>query len=446
MAQEEEENIATLNPFAVNEAANTGYIATESIVATGFVEEISDTPMNIQVVTDDLMDDIGIQTVESATNYVSGVTAIDAPVSGNITDGGVFRVRGFQTSWNTRNGIRRYALVGNENVDRVEVIKGPLTVFFGQQAPGGIVNYVTKRPSFTEFQEIEFRVGTDEQMYASFESQGPIGDSDEWAYRFMISENDSGTWRDFEHIDRSFIYGGIMWQPRPGTQLIVEAEQIESLENRGQNHISAPIRYTRDWENPPAEAVQYAIDNALENPSGPQYAKQRDANGNLILDANGNPQPIVATDIPSARAVLKDRWLWNSGAWENDMTAAGFDRERRVNIPMDVPQGWEQNAAGPNSELYNNLQTVSAELNHRFNETFTFRLHGLLDDQVRGSSYWSSSQMNGAGELGFGNNRSNNDNWTWNLKAELLTEFDIGGVRNKILTGAERYYDEWRQF
>ncbi|MGJ3242907.1 MAG: TonB-dependent siderophore receptor, partial [Opitutales bacterium] len=42
--------------------------------------------------------------------------------------------------------------------------------------------------------------------------------------------------------------------------------------------------------------------------------------------------------------------------------------------------------------------------------------------------------------------RSNNDNWTWNLKAELLTEFDIGGVRNKILTGAERYYDEWRQF
>ncbi len=447
-AQDSDSNtneVFTLSPFVVDAEKNKGYIATESIIATGFAEEVYKTPINIQLVTEDFMDDLNLQTIESVASYVSGVQAIDAPVSGNITDGGLFKVRGFNTTWNTRNGVRRYALVGRENVGRVEVIKGPLSVFFGQQAPGGVVNYVSKQPSFRKENQIGFRVGTDDEFYYSLESQGPIGDSDTFAYRVMYSNNDGRGWRDFEYIDREFWYGGFLWQPTENTRVMLEAETLEETANRGRNHLVAPENYLEDWANPPAEAVQYAIDNALAVPSGPQYAKQRDENGALVLDESGNAIPVVA-DASNAADVLRDRWLWSSRNWENDMNAAGLSRNRTATFPVATGLGYDQNVTGPHSVLFNKSKVFNADVSHRINDTFSVRANYLLDDAFRGAMNQSQSVARGNGGLQVGGQTSDNDNWSWNLRGEVLGEFTFAGMRNKVLVGVERYYDEWRQF
>ena len=66
------------------------------------------------------------------------------------TPQGGFTMRGFQVNTLMRNGVFRYISHNLDNVERVEVVKGPASVFFGQGYPGGVINYITKRPSFTK--------------------------------------------------------------------------------------------------------------------------------------------------------------------------------------------------------------------------------------------------------------------------------------------------------
>src|SRR5690606_33516714 len=66
------------------------------------------------------------------------------------TPQGAFTMRGFAVNTLMRNGVFRYISYNLDNIERVEVVKGPAAVFFGQGYPGGVVNYVTKQPVFTK--------------------------------------------------------------------------------------------------------------------------------------------------------------------------------------------------------------------------------------------------------------------------------------------------------
>src|SRR6185312_1031769 len=63
---------------------------------------------------------------------------------------GAFTMRGFPVNTLMENGVFRYISYNIDNVDRVEIVKGPAAVFFGQGYPGGVINYVTKQPSFAK--------------------------------------------------------------------------------------------------------------------------------------------------------------------------------------------------------------------------------------------------------------------------------------------------------
>lgn len=47
-----------------------------------------------------------------------------------------------------RNGVFRYVSHDFDNVERIEIVKGPASVFFGQGYPGGVINFITKRGEF----------------------------------------------------------------------------------------------------------------------------------------------------------------------------------------------------------------------------------------------------------------------------------------------------------
>jgi outer membrane receptor protein involved in Fe transport len=66
------------------------------------------------------------------------------------TPQGAFTLRGFAVNVLMRNGVFRYISYNLDNVDRVEIVKGPASVFFGQGYPGGVINYITKRPQFSK--------------------------------------------------------------------------------------------------------------------------------------------------------------------------------------------------------------------------------------------------------------------------------------------------------
>ena len=101
-----------------------------------------DTPVSVQIVTLEVMDDQQAVTVKEALRNVSGVT----PNFYNYYD--FIQIRGFDNGTsNYYNGLQLQSISGLETalLDRIEVVKGPASILFGRIDPGGLVNLVSTR-------------------------------------------------------------------------------------------------------------------------------------------------------------------------------------------------------------------------------------------------------------------------------------------------------------
>lgn len=75
--------------------------------------------------------------------------------------------------------------------------KGPASTLYGQASPGGLVNYVSKRPTFEKRGEVGVEYGSYDHVQGQFDVSGPVGDSDKFAYRLvgLARDADTHTWR-----------------------------------------------------------------------------------------------------------------------------------------------------------------------------------------------------------------------------------------------------------
>ncbi len=184
----EESAPVKLSDFVVSTDHDNGYRATNSISATHIDTPIQDLPFNMQVVTPAFMKDIAAFDVQSALQYVPGVTA--------ATDTGA-TIRGFTGNWTQRDGFQWLDPDDVANVDRIEVIRGPNAVLYGQGVPGGYVNYVTKRPVFgQQFAELDGEAGSFRFKRAAIDynqSAGPV------AVRFLAANYNSDGYANLSH-------------------------------------------------------------------------------------------------------------------------------------------------------------------------------------------------------------------------------------------------------
>ena len=146
------EETVKLSEFNVTSDKDSGYRATNTIAATHIDTRLKDVPFNLQVITPEFIKDIAAYDVQSALEYVPGVTP-SADTGGTI--------RGFSSSWTERNGFEWFDPDDVVNVDRVEVVRGPNAVLYGQGQPGGLLNYITKRPVFGQkIESMDFSFGS----------------------------------------------------------------------------------------------------------------------------------------------------------------------------------------------------------------------------------------------------------------------------------------------
>jgi iron complex outermembrane receptor protein len=123
-----------------------GYRATVATQVGKSDTPIKETPYSVQVVTRELIADRGITTIGEALRYVPGFS----PQVGFGATNDRFYIRGFITPYNLKNGLRRSAYAPDEqlqNVEQIEVLKGSASALYGRFEPGGVVNFVTKRPT-----------------------------------------------------------------------------------------------------------------------------------------------------------------------------------------------------------------------------------------------------------------------------------------------------------
>ena len=149
-----DEGVQTLSPFQVKEDKDYGYLKTNAATATKIGMEIQKVPLNMSVLSREFLDDTNARSVTDLFRY-SAASASDNRFAMRVpaneaTPQGSFTMRGFQVNNLMRDGIFRYIAYNLDNIDRVEIVKGPASVFFGQGYPGGVINYITKRASFAK--------------------------------------------------------------------------------------------------------------------------------------------------------------------------------------------------------------------------------------------------------------------------------------------------------
>ncbi|MBK8857373.1 MAG: TonB-dependent receptor plug domain-containing protein, partial [Opitutaceae bacterium] len=189
-------------PFEVSSEKDYGYLKTNAATATRIGMEIQKVPMNISVISREFLDDTNAKSLTDLFRYSAasaGDTRFKMRVPANeATPQGGFTMRGFQVNTLMRNGVFRYISHNLDNVERVEVVKGPASVFFGQGYPGGVVNYVTKRPSFTKIPtELVYQLDDNSGHKVKIDNNTVL--SKKAAFRFV------GAWQDFQG-ERRFEY------------------------------------------------------------------------------------------------------------------------------------------------------------------------------------------------------------------------------------------------
>lgn len=218
----------------VNETATSpvdGYLAQRSASASKTDTALMETARSVTVVTADHIKDRKVQTVEDAVAYVAGVQIGGAGFDPRFDQ---IVIRGFAvtTDADYRDGLRQtntswlsYFRTEPYGLERIDVVKGPDSVLFGQISPGGLVNRVSKRPTADTIREVEVQTGTDDHYQGQFDFAGKLGETDELTYRVVGLARESRS--DVKGVidDNVYFAPSLTWRPNDDTSLTILAQR-----------------------------------------------------------------------------------------------------------------------------------------------------------------------------------------------------------------------------
>ncbi|WP_144874839.1 TonB-dependent siderophore receptor, partial [Hyella patelloides] len=194
---------------------------------------LRDVPQSIQVIPQQVIEDQQATGLEEVLENAAGVTFL-----GN-NDGRIFEaaIRGFEGARIARDGFGGFPGFNADssspeiaNLERVEILKGPSTLF-GQAEPGGIINLVTKKPLAEPYYNLQFQLGNRNFISPSIDLSGPLTGDGRLLYRFNALYRTEESFRNFEDsFDRFFIAPTLAWQIGDHTNLTFNLEYTEDAD------------------------------------------------------------------------------------------------------------------------------------------------------------------------------------------------------------------------
>ncbi len=188
-----------------------GYVARDSLTGSKTDTPIIENPQSISIISADRLDAQAAGSLAEALRYSAGVTG---ELFGMDQRGYGINIRGFSADESSfyRDGLQlkgssysAFLPLDLYGAERLEIMRGPASVLYGQNPPGGLINYVSKRPTAEPFHEVEASAGTFDRFEGKFDLSGPITEDGSLLYRVTGLARDSDTQVDFVNDDRYFI-------------------------------------------------------------------------------------------------------------------------------------------------------------------------------------------------------------------------------------------------
>jgi len=211
----------TLSEFQVSTTADKGYRPGNSVSATRVDTAIKDLPFSISAFTEQFIEDVGALELLDVVSFAPGVTS----GAKEFTQGNNrFSIRGFDGDVTPqRNGFVGNRYVDSGNIQRVEVVKGPASLLYGQITPGGTVNYITKRATNTSFVKVKQQFGTDSFWRTDLDANQVVV-KDRVNARLIAAYENSLAWADPSGGDSQLLAGSVVTRLSDNATLILDYE------------------------------------------------------------------------------------------------------------------------------------------------------------------------------------------------------------------------------
>ena len=221
--QEEIEIIAT------GEGDEDDYFVPNATSATRTDAEIRDIPQSIQVIPQEVIEEQQAIRLEEVVTQTSGVTFFGNQ-DGRSTD---FAIRGFNGAPSLRDGFRLYTgffqgIPEVANLERIEILKGPASVLYGEIQPGGLINLVSKQPLAEPFYDVQLQLGNRSLVRTPIDFSGTLTADGSLSYRLNALYRHEDSFRNYdESFDRFFVAPTLAWQISDRTDLTFNLEYIK---------------------------------------------------------------------------------------------------------------------------------------------------------------------------------------------------------------------------
>ena len=217
-----------VSPFEVSIRLDKGYRASNSVSGSRFDAPIRELPFALQAFTLPFIQDQKPRDIFDVARYSPGVTYR----SNDFNEGNAnLAIRGYAVSSVSggniavmRDGFHGPTIFDFANIERVEVLKGPSSFLYGQVAPGGIVNIITKRPQPKLAIVANARYGSYDEYRAEADVTGPIANS--LLFRIATSyDQDMHYWKPYDAHSYN-VSPSLLWQPLDGVSVSVKYERF----------------------------------------------------------------------------------------------------------------------------------------------------------------------------------------------------------------------------
>jgi outer membrane receptor protein involved in Fe transport len=220
------EPVFELNPFVVETDSQDGYLATNSNSGTRLSQAVKELPIPVEIITGEFIEDIGALDVKEALQFSAGLeTEITSQQIGeNTSNPNAFRLRGFVSEAVMRSGFRVIGATDSVNIAQVDVVRGPNALLYGIGNFGGVVNYITSRPTPEFRSKAGVTIGSWNFLRFQAQARGPVGEKHGYSIGAFTQSGDN--WYDHGYSEKEGI--SFLWEYKPTkkTTITFEADYI----------------------------------------------------------------------------------------------------------------------------------------------------------------------------------------------------------------------------
>ncbi|RON70719.1 TonB-dependent siderophore receptor [Pseudomonas fluorescens] len=202
-----------------------------------------ETPASVESLSGEQVRARGDRSVQDAVSRSTGISRTGTPGDGGTS----LQARGFtgQSSvMQLYDGNRMYSGMGTVtfpvdtwSVDRVDVLRGPASVLYGEGATGAVVNVIPKKPFAGEIENhVRLGYGSYDSQQQAFDSGGSLTDS--LSYRLNLNRLRSNGWIDRGDASSDFISAALRWQ---ATDDLAFTLAHDYGDQRPQNYFGTPL-------------------------------------------------------------------------------------------------------------------------------------------------------------------------------------------------------------